>query len=81
MGDSSATSPQPYRRGGIEGADAGHIADMETGELVSYQRWFNAEELHRAAELVETIFNPKTIRSDAYPDDSSSHLASPCSKQ
>jgi len=54
---------------------------METGELVSYQRWFNAEELHRAAELVETIFNPKTIRSDAYPDDSSSHLASPCSKQ
>ncbi len=30
--------------------------DMETGELISYQRWFNAEELHRAAELVETIF-------------------------
>jgi len=30
--------------------------DMETGELISYQRWFDSHELDRAAELVEEIF-------------------------
>jgi len=30
--------------------------DMETGELLSYQRWFDVHELYSAAELAERIF-------------------------
>ncbi len=30
--------------------------DMETGRLLSYQKWFDVHELYRAAELVDKLF-------------------------
>lgn len=30
--------------------------NARTGELISYQKWFNITELNKAAEFVETIF-------------------------
>ncbi|RLI08909.1 hypothetical protein DRO24_00385 [Candidatus Bathyarchaeota archaeon] len=30
--------------------------NMETGKLISYQKWFEIHELYRAAELVDKLF-------------------------